>query len=161
MDDVTDPDYNARPGMPTLALLPHGNYILTYENCGPESCNVSYRLAKDPLKLLEAPSTPLTSTAGTRARGSPYVVFSPLGGPNGTIVASCGTNSKIFVNRKLGAADAWEEFNVPQPTAYSRGLLSLHGDGSQLLIIGGGALPPSSTNEVSVSVVDLKALIGA
>ena len=163
VDDVRDDgNYEQRPGMPTLAHLPDGNYILTYETCGPDSCRVSYKLAKDPLALLDAPVSPLTSTAGTRAVGSPYVVWTSFGGPDGTIVASCGTNSKIFVNQKLGAADAWVEHDVPQPTAYTRALLPLQGsDGSQLVIIGGGKLPPSTDNRVSLSVVDLNTIIGA
>ncbi|KAK9782964.1 putative Family 93 glycoside hydrolase [Seiridium cardinale] len=81
--------------------------------------------------------------------------------PNGTIVLSAGNNGKVFINRKPGDVGAWIEYATPQPAVYSGGLALLSSDDAALVIIGAGALPPSSTNQVSVSVVDLKALIGA
>ncbi len=168
VDDVRDDaSYAARPGMPVLAALPDGRYIFAYEACGTDGCRVHYRLAADPLAVLTAPSYSLRSTAGTRPVSSPYVVWSSVGGANGTIVLSSGSNPQLFVNRALGDPAAWEEYTVPQPKAYSRGLTLLPGaaagddDDSTLLVIGAGSLPPSSTNRVSVSVVDLEALVGA
>ncbi|KAM0809209.1 putative Family 93 glycoside hydrolase [Seiridium cardinale] len=81
--------------------------------------------------------------------------------PNGTIVLSAGNNGKVFINRKPGDVGAWIEYATPQPAVYSGGLALLSSDDAALVIIGAGALPLSSTNQVSVSVVDLKALIGA
>ncbi|TDZ13504.1 hypothetical protein C8035_v004395 [Colletotrichum spinosum] len=160
VDDVNDPNnYEARPGMPAIVKLPNGAFFYAYEVCGNEGCRVHYRRTTDPLNILAAPGTPLVTQQGTRPVSSPFVVWTPLGGENGSIILSAGSQSNIFVNRNLGAADAWVEYAVPQPNAYSRSL-ALIGDGSQLAIIGGGRLPPSSTNQVSISVVDLKALLG-
>ncbi|KXH55855.1 glycoside hydrolase family 93 [Colletotrichum salicis] len=160
VDDVHDDNaYEARPGMPVIAKLPNDDFIFAYEVCGTDGCRVHYRLTANPLNILAAPSISLISTSGTRPVSSPYVVWSPVGGVNGTIVLSGGSQSNIFVNRALGDASAWVEYAVPQPNAYSRALAVLD-DGSKLAIIGGGRLPPSSTNQVSISVVDLNALLG-
>ncbi|KAF6827891.1 bnr asp-box repeat domain protein [Colletotrichum plurivorum] len=160
VDDVNDPNsYEARPGMPAITKLPNDDYIYAYEVCGTDGCRVHYRLTADPHNILAAPGISLVSDRGTRPVSSPYVVWSPLGGENGTIVLSAGSQSNIFVNQKLGDASAWVEYAVPQPNAYSRSL-ELLADGKSLAIIGAGRLPPSSTNQVSISVVDLEALLG-
>ncbi|WYZ44003.1 hypothetical protein EsH8_VII_000439 [Colletotrichum jinshuiense] len=160
VDDVHDNNaYAARPGMPVITKLPNNDFIYAYEVCGTDGCRVHYRLTADPLNILAAPGITLISDKGTRPVSSPYVVWSPIGGVNGTIILSGGSQSNIFVNRALGDASAWVEYAVPQPNAYSRSLEVLD-DGSKLAIIGGGRLPPSSTNQVSISVVDLNALLG-
>ncbi|RYP49266.1 hypothetical protein DL768_004989 [Monosporascus sp. mg162] len=161
VDDVHDTsNYEARPGMPVVAALPNGEYIFVYEVCGTDGCRVHYRLTRDPLNVLSARGQSLVSDMGQRPVSSPYVVWSSAGGPDGTIVVSTGRD-QIFVNRRLGDPAAWEEHAVPQPRAYSRALALFNDDDNKLLIIGAGWLPPSSTNRVSVSVIDLEATIGA
>lgn len=156
VDDVHDDNaYEARPGMPTIALLPDGNYIFAYEVCGTDGCRVHYRLTSDPLNILNAPYYSLVSNRGTRPVSSPYVVWSNLGGGNGVIILSSGTSGNIFVNRNLGDPGSWIEYETPQPRAYSRGLILYREDPTKMLIIGAGWLPPSSTNYVSNSVIDL------
>ncbi|KAK8044369.1 hypothetical protein PG993_004393 [Apiospora rasikravindrae] len=159
VDDVRDDaNYAARPGMPAVAPLPDGRYIYAYEQCGTDGCRVHYRLPADPLTgVLSAPSYGLQSTRGTRPTSSPYVVV----WNNDTIVLSAGSGSQLFVNRKLGDPAAWVEYATPQPAAYSRGLALLGKDNPDaLMLIGAGGLPPSSTNRVSVSVIDLRATLG-
>ncbi|KPM39416.1 hypothetical protein AK830_g7170 [Neonectria ditissima] len=156
VDDVHDTaNYEARPGMPVITLLPNGQYIFAYEVCGTDGCRVHYRLTADPLNIISATAFSLVSTAGTRPVSSPFVVWSSVGGTSGTIILSSGSQSNIFVNQNLGAANAWVEHSVPQPNAYSRSLVVFKEDPSLLAIIGAGRLPPSSTNQVSISVVDL------
>ncbi|RYO76301.1 hypothetical protein DL766_006448 [Monosporascus sp. MC13-8B] len=161
VDDVNDTsNFQARPGMPVVAALPNGEYIFVYEVCGTDGCRVHYRMTRDPLNVLSARGHTLVSDKGQRPVSSPYVVWSSVGGPDGTIVVSSGRD-QIFVNRRLGDPAAWTEHEVPQPRAYSRGLTLFNNDDNKLLLIGAGWLPPSSTNRVSVSVIDLKATIGA
>lgn len=158
VDDVRDDaNYAARPGMPAVAPLPDGRYIYAYEQCGTDGCKVHYRLAQSPVDVLSAPSFSLQSTKGTRPTSSPYVVI----WNNDTIVLSAGSGSQIFVNRKLGDPASWVEYATPQPGAYSRGLALLgKDDPDALLLIGAGGLPPSTTNRVSVSVIDMRATLG-
>ncbi|KAK1962798.1 family 93 glycoside hydrolase [Colletotrichum sublineola] len=159
INDVADTtSYEARPGMPVITKLPNNDFLFAFEVCGTDGCRVHYRVTADPENILAAADVALVSDKGTRPVSSPFVVWTPVGGANGTIVLSGGSQSNIFVNRALGDPSAWVEFPVPQPNAYSRSLAVL-GDGSQIAIIGGGWLPPSANNQVSVSVVDLKALL--
>ncbi|KAK1985883.1 family 93 glycoside hydrolase [Colletotrichum cereale] len=159
INDVADTtSYEARPGMPVVAKLPNNDFLFAFEVCGTDGCRVHYRLTADPENVLAAADVALVSDKGTRPVSSPFVVWTPVGGANGTIVLSGGSPSNIFVNRALGAPGAWVELAVPQPNAYSRSL-AVVGDGSKIAIIGAGVLPPAANNQVSVSVVDLKTLL--
>ncbi|KAI3332930.1 glycoside hydrolase family 93 protein [Ustulina deusta] len=161
VDDVHDASsYAARPGMPAITKLPNDDYIFAYEACGTDGCRVHYRLTSNPLDVLSAPSYTMKSTAGSTTTSSPFVVWSSVGGTNGTIVLSGGSASNIFVNQRLGDPDSWVEYTTPQPNAYARSMVLFQNDDSRMLIIGAGHLPPSSTNYVSVSVIDLQDTMG-
>ncbi|KAH7040197.1 exo-1,5-alpha-L-arabinofuranobiosidase [Microdochium trichocladiopsis] len=169
VDDVAYPTYTDRPGMPTVARLPDGNYIYVYEyGGGPNpaktdgySFPVFYRLSRDPEAFASAPHHPIRIPSKAAGGvpfvpdGSPYVVWTPAGGPFGTIVVSSGCCSQVFVNKKLGAEDAWEIVETPEAASYTRSLLVMQQDPRYVLISGGGKLPPSSTNVVSVSVIKI------
>lgn len=162
VDDIRDAsNYAARPGMPAIVKLPNNNFIFAYELCGTDGCRVHYRITSDPLNVAAAADVTLRSTAGSTVTSSPFLVWSSVGGANGTIILSGGSASQIFTNRALGASNAWVQYNTPQPNAYSRGLAVFQNDANKLAIIGGGWLPPSSTNQVSISVIDIRATIGA
>ena len=160
VEDVAYATYTARPGMTTVAQLPGSKYIMAYEYGGGPgfssySFPVYYRIAADPRAFASAPERAIT--AGSLAPlSSPYVVWSPEGGANGTIVVSDGTRQQLFINRAGGDPKKWEAFAVAQPVAYTRHLRVLKGDPNRLLVMGAGHLPPSTTNAVSLSVVDLK-----
>ncbi|KAI0015685.1 Sialidase [Xylariomycetidae sp. FL0641] len=161
-DVVTDVAYDAytdRPGMPTLARLPNGQYIYAYEyGSGPEDdygFPVHYRLAADPADVAGAPDFALVSGDGAVPNGSPYVVWSSAGGDNGTIVVSSGCCSQVYINQALGHEDAWVTVETPEATSYTRSLMVFEEDPNFLLLAGGGALPPSDTNVVSISVMEI------
>jgi len=159
IDDVTYPTYTDRPGMPTVAKLPNGKYIMTYEYGGGPAITTSYqfpvyyKIVSDPEKFGEATGISLKSTDGTIPTGSPYVVWSSAGGKNGTIIASAHSNSEVFINKGLGEGP-WVKVATPEATSYTRHLRVLK-DQSKLLIMGGGELPPASNNSVTVTVVDI------
>ncbi|ORY68517.1 exo-1,5-alpha-L-arabinofuranobiosidase [Pseudomassariella vexata] len=163
VEDVAYSTYTDRPGMPTVALLPDGNYIYTYEyGGGPNPTTTSYtfpvfyRLSKDPEKFFDVEHHPIVTTEGTVPNGSPYVVWSSAGGVNGTIIVSSGCCSQIFVNKALGAEDAWESVSTPEGVSYTRSLMVFNDDPSYLLIGGAGKLPPADgMNQVTISVVKL------
>ncbi|KAK3941308.1 glycoside hydrolase family 93 protein [Diplogelasinospora grovesii] len=159
VDDVSYSTYTARPGMTTVTQLPDGRYMMTYEYGGGPgfsgySFPVYYRINADPLKFNDSIGYPVV-VGSTHPVSSPYVTWSSVGGKNGTIIVSSGTNSQIFVNRALGDQGKWEMYNTPQPVAYTRHLRVFKEDQSKLLIMGAGHLPPSTTNNVSLSVIDL------
>jgi hypothetical protein len=162
VDDVTYPVYTARPGMTTITQLPNRKYMMTYEYGGGPLASgstdyafpVYYRISDSPLTFLSAPGQPLISNDGIQPTGSPYITWSPVGGVNGTIVVSSGSNSQVFVNRALGDVNAWKTVSTPEPVSYTRHLRVLQNP-DHLLIMGGGKLPPSTTNKITVSVIDL------
>ncbi|KAI1139863.1 glycoside hydrolase family 93 protein [Hypoxylon sp. FL0543] len=161
VDDVAYPTYSQRPGMPTVALLPNGQYIYTYEyGGGPNPANsgsfpVYYRLSSDPEKFNSATHHVLRTTDGTVPTGSPYVVWSSAGGANGTIIVSSGCCSEIYINKALGAENAWTKVSTPEGTSYTRSLHVFQEDPGSLLLAGGGQLPPSTTNKVTISVMNV------
>ncbi|KAH6651714.1 BNR/Asp-box repeat protein [Truncatella angustata] len=164
IDDVAHTPYTDRPGMPTVSKLPNGKFIYTYEWGGNElsesySFPVTYRIADDPRKFIDATDN-YVNASGTIPRGSPYNVWSSVGGENGSIIVSSGTNQELFINRALGDPDAWEKYEISQPTAYTRSLRVLAEDNDYLIVAGGGVLPPSTTNNVTLSIYKLTELLG-
>jgi len=164
VDDVKYPTYTDRPGMPTVALLPNGKYIMSYEyGGGPHGSDTSYqfpvhyKIASSPEEFDAAVGLPVVATNGVIPLGSPYVVWSPVGGKNGTIIVSGHSSTDIFVNKGLGAGD-WVAVPTPEKAAYTRHLRVLQ-DQKKLLIMGGGELPPTDgSNRVEVTVMDISKL---
>jgi hypothetical protein len=163
VDDVAYAEYTARPGMTTVVQLPNGKYLMTYEYGGGPGFSsykfpLYYRISDNPLKFNESPGQAV-KVSGVSPEGSPYVTWSSVGGKDGSIIVSTGTNKQIFVNRALGDASKWEVYDVPEPVAYTRHLRVLDQDPSRLLIMGAGHLPPSTTNKVTMSIIDLTGLL--
>jgi hypothetical protein len=162
VDDVAYPTYTDRPGMPTVALLPNGKYIMTYEYGGGPAITTSYqfpvyfKMVSNPEKFGAATGFSLQSNDGVIPTGSPYVVWSPVGGKNGTIIVSASSSSDVYINKALGEGP-WTSVATPEKAAYTRHLRVLK-DKKKLLIMGGGVLPPSTTNVVEVSVMDISKL---
>ncbi|KAK5167504.1 uncharacterized protein LTR77_007203 [Saxophila tyrrhenica] len=162
VDDVAQPKYTDRPGMPIVSELPNGKYFFTYEfGGGPVDGNSSgdytfpvfYRISSDPLDFDNAEDHALVATDGTVPVSSPYNVWTPAGGENGTIVVTCGTLSEVFINQALGAEDAWVKVETPEGVSYTRTLLVLP-DKSEILITGAGELG-GKRNKVTTSSIDL------
>ncbi|KAF2263060.1 Oligoxyloglucan reducing end-specific cellobiohydrolase [Lojkania enalia] len=162
IDDVAYPKYTDRPGMPTVTLLPNGMYIMAYEYGGgpaiPSSYQfpVYYKIVSNPERFGPATGISLKATDGTIPSGSPYIVWSSVGGKNGTLIVSCGSRSEIFVNTGLGEGP-WRRIGTQEGVSYTRHLRVLN-DPTKLLIMGGGHLPPSTTNKVTVTVMDISKL---
>jgi hypothetical protein len=158
VNDVADSNYEGRPGMPVVALLPNGQYIFVFEVCGTDGCRVHYRMSANPLNFINAQDFALRSNRGTRPVSSPYVVWTSAGGANGSIIVSAGNSGAIFVNKNLGDQNSWVEYDTPQPNAYTRALMVFKEDPYYLAIMGAGWLPPSSTNRVSITVMNLRTI---
>ncbi|SPQ25626.1 364c42cb-4dd6-4b80-9b76-56aec9a84c5a [Thermothielavioides terrestris] len=162
--DVAYPTYTDRPGMPTVARLPNGKYIMTYEYGGgpaiPTSYSfpVYYKVVADPETFGAATGVSLKTTDGYVPTSSPYVVWSPVGGKNGTIIVSAGSSGDVYINTGLAEPGTpWTRVATPEPSAYTRNLRVLN-DPTKLLIMGAGQLPPSTTNKVELSVMDINKL---
>jgi hypothetical protein len=161
--DVAYPTYTDRPGMTTVTELPNGKYMMTYEfGGGPTVVGtayefpVYYRISDSPLEFNSAVGYPVVTDQGVQPTSSPYITWSPVGGPNGTILVSSGSYSQVFINQKLGDPDAWKMIPTPEGISYTRNLRVFKHNPNHLLLMGAGVLPPSTTNKVTVSVIDLE-----
>ncbi|EIN08269.1 BNR/Asp-box repeat protein [Punctularia strigosozonata HHB-11173 SS5] len=156
VDDVAYDTFDFRPGMTTIAKLPNKQFILTYEFFGaPEaSFAVYYRLSADPFAFNSAPGQVVRATDGTVPTSSPYVVWSPVGGPNGTIAVSANSNTEIFLNTGLAANGShWIKTSTPASRSYTRHLRVMP-NSTELMIVGAGVLS-GSNNWVNASVIAL------
>jgi hypothetical protein len=123
VNDVALSDRNQRPGMPVLAKMPNGNYIMTYEIVGIGGAY--YQISSNP------ESWNVTST-GTKFgnSGTPYCC-----NLNGTIILSCAGTNNLYTNKQNGSG-GWKQINSVLYTSYSRCLVPLKN--GRLFEIGAG-----------------------
>ncbi|MFE9644454.1 RICIN domain-containing protein [Streptomyces sp. NPDC006365] len=156
VDDVAMPTYSQRPGMATVAQLPNGNYVMTYEYGGSPSGNfaVYYKISADPEAFNSVTGIPLRSTDGVVPTSTPYITWLPTGGPNGTLVVGAYSTSDLFLNTQNGAANTWTRISSNVANGYSRGMVPLP-DGHSLLVLSGGNGGSNLSNPVTYSTIDL------
>ncbi|MEU1268476.1 RICIN domain-containing protein [Streptomyces sp. NPDC005799] len=155
VDDVAMPTYGDRPGMATVAQLPNGKYVMTYEYGGAPEKNfaVYYKISADPEAFGSVTGQVLKATDGYVPSSAPYVTWLPTGGANGTLVVSANSTGDLFLNTQNGAANAWTRIQSNVAGGYSRGMLPLP-DGHSLEVFSGG-YNGSSLNPVTYSTIDL------
>jgi hypothetical protein len=59
----------SRPGMPVWTKMKNGEYIVVYEICGPEKCNVYYKTSRDGVNWKEGLGTLIPDQLG-----GPYII---------------------------------------------------------------------------------------
>lgn len=155
--DVSYSEYTARPGMTTVVQLPNKKWMMTYEYGGGPGFSsyafpVYYRISDSPLTFNSSVGYPIIA-GGLQPEGSPYLVWSPVGGANGTLAVSCGGLTQVFLNKQLGDVNSWTVLEAPGDYSYTRHLRIMP-QKQHLLIMGGGHLG-GSNNNVSVSVINL------
>ena len=167
VDDVAYEEYTARPGMPIVSQLGKGGeYIMTYEYGGGPvdgvmpvnyTFPVFYKLSEDPLAFGSVEGWPIVTNDAERTVpvSSPYNVYDE---EEDMVVVSCGTLGDVFVNKQGGDVGAWESRKTGERTSYTRSLRIVENGcgGKGLLSAGGGALPPSEGNRVTVGMVDME-----
>ena len=165
VDDVAEANYTSRPGMTTVAQIgTSGDYIMTFENGGAAvdgvlpmnyTFPVYYKISGDPTKFGDVEAQPIVTSDAARTVpvSSPYVIWDE---EQSLMVVSCGTLSDVFVNAAGGALGSWESRATGERVSYTRSLRIIHDEkwDQGLLIAGGGKLPPSNNNSVTVGVVD-------
>lgn len=144
VDDVSYEEYLARLGMTVVAWIPPvEKWIVVYEfpvgNPSSHGANypVYYRLADTPLDFRFSEGLPIIINKEKAPNSSPYVTWSPVGGPNGTIIVSDADSSAVYTNRLGGALDGWEDHDTPTGSTYSRAVHVLQQYHDHLLIFGG------------------------
>jgi hypothetical protein len=138
--DVAFPDGILRPGMPIVAYLPNKKFIMVYEMVNQDRIPVYFRISDsmDDWGDPEFMGNPVIGVDGSYPTGTPYVIWIPQGGENGTILVSGRGYSHIFANSDMGNG-FWEKMdslvevdNNYSFSGYSQCLLSLKG-GKQIL----------------------------
>ncbi|CZT13640.1 related to BNR/Asp-box repeat domain protein [Rhynchosporium agropyri] len=167
VNDVMYELYTARPGMTIVAYIPPTDeWILVYEYPVGNSSGfgvdypVYYVIAKSPLEFGKSVGRPIIVNGNsTRSpNAGPYVVWSPLGGPNGTIIVSDSSNPQVFTNSFGGAINSWEEHATPASSCYSRSIQLLKTHPDNLLIYGGetwAGVPSRGKTPFTVTAVSL------
>ncbi|MEY9931591.1 hypothetical protein ABH926_006240 [Catenulispora sp. GP43] len=135
--DVAVQDNVQRPGMTTVVKLPNGTYGMTYEDCkagyDPDSaCSVYFKTSPDGENWTPASGLGnlVQTSDGRHFLHTPGLAWSPIGGPNGTLLVSgqrvvSGNDGAITVqdesgtvlmaNTNLGAG-TWTETTAPVNT---------------------------------------------
>jgi hypothetical protein len=172
VNDVAYKTYTDRPGMTVMTYIPPmKKWILVYEYPGTPSLNASggeswngdaypvyYRFADSPFEFDNDRGYPIV-IRGVQPGSSPYVVWSPTGGPNGTIIVSDNDHSDVFTNSFGGMPDQWEAHETPQMNAYSRALLVPSKYPDHLMILGAARYSRTVHRPLSISVVSVKDLL--
>jgi hypothetical protein len=160
IDDVAYLNYTARPGMTVISYIPPlEKWILVHEFPGGDSWSgagypVYYRLSGSPFDFRFTYGYPIV-VDGIQPSSSPYVVWSPVGGVNGTIVVSDADHGSIFTNQANGQPDQWEIHASPQPAAYSRSLHIFAKHPDHLMILGAGEFGQVENLPLYLSIVSL------
>lgn len=113
-----------RPGMVSVAKMPNGNFIMTYEIVGVGG---SWFKTSSNIENWNAPDRGTMFDAGG---SSPNVVTM-----NGTILISSAGSGSLFTNSN-NAVGAWTQISCPIGTAYSRAIVPLNN--GRLFVIGAG-----------------------
>jgi hypothetical protein len=144
VNDVAYDLYEARPGMTVVAYIPPiEKWILVHErpigNSSSYGVNypVYYVMADSPLEFGKNEDRPIIINNSTAPNASPYVVWSPIGGPNGTIIVSDADRRQVYTNQCGGDLDSWEEHGTPAGAVYSRAIQIFKNRPDHLMIYGG------------------------
>ncbi|KAI2484747.1 Glycoside hydrolase family 93 protein [Pyrenophora tritici-repentis] len=168
VNDVAYDEYLARPGMTVVDYIPPlKKWILVHElpvgNSSSYGSNypVYYVMADSPLEFGKEKGRPIVIGNSSVPNASPYVVWSPVGGPNGTIVVSDADRRQVYTNTHGGALDKWEAHITPAGAVYSRAIQIFKTRPDHLMIYGGetyddvasGLLTPFSATVVRLQDV--------
>ncbi len=149
-DDIKDIAVNdniKRPGMPTIARLPNGTYIMCYEVCG-NNCDTYIRFSKDGNYWGDAKDlgTRVESTSGNHFSHAPTITWAGDGTKNGMLLligqvlnknsdnTVADNNGKVFMINKNNGKGLWTEVKAPVASP-SDGKNPCENYSSQLLLL--------------------------
>ena len=143
--------------MATVAYIPStASYILTYEYCGSQNCNVWYRIATSPLEFQNAQDYAVYTSAGTRPSSSPYVVHTTNTKGQPIIIMNAMSSNDLWINNDV-VNEYWTTVDVGQNAAYSRSILIMDDDGDTRIFLAGAGLFSDSNPQVTVGKVSMVA----
>jgi len=128
VNDVALADSNLRPGMPVVAKMANGQYIMTFEIVNAPSLPNNFKISANPESWNP-------SSAGTTIDygGHPFVISLP----NGRLAYNSGASTDIRINSNNGSG-AWTPVLSNMPFGYSRMLQYVKGTGRLLVLAADG-----------------------
>lgn len=138
--DIAFPGGVLRPGMPVITSLPGGKFLMVYEMVNQDKVPVYFRISDsiEDWGDKDFIGNPVVCEDGSALTGTPYVIWIPQGGEEGTILVSGRGFSQIFANSSLGKG-FWEKMDCLIETdsacgfaGYSQCMVALDG-GRQIL----------------------------
>jgi hypothetical protein len=124
VDDVAI-DLKQRPGMPVVAKMGNGRYIMALECVCDGTSYTAIKTSSDPEHWDAGEVGTIVSHTG----GTPYVVWMPSGGPNGTLILSTYDHDEFFTNCSYGVPGSpWMPVGATVGNGYSRSLIVLLDD---------------------------------
>lgn len=142
VNDVALSNSSLRPGMPVVAKMANGKYIMTYEIVGETNLPCKYKISSNPESW-----NPTDEGTAFATGGSPYCAVMP----NGRVVASAYGSGDIYVNNNNGTG-SWYHVTSKVGAAYSRCLVPLAN--GRLFVISGGPYG-GSRNSVTYADMDI------
>lgn len=142
-----------RPGMPLVARLPNGSYVMTYEVCGGSNCDAFIRTSSDAVNW-GVPSnlgTRIESTSGNHFTQTPTVRWYNDGSANGRLLVTgmvlrrnadngvAAGNGRTYMFNTNNGIGPWTEGATPQAAATNGGSDVCNGYSTQLLPSTNGA----------------------
>lgn len=123
VSDVASTTQSDRPGMATLAMNNAGLYVMAYEICGPTyNCVARVKTSSSGNTWGSGPAdlgTTVQTSDNRTLYHSPFLAWSPAGGPNGQFMLSAQNESGgsenqqvIFINSS-NASGAWSWIPAP------------------------------------------------
>jgi hypothetical protein len=150
VNDVALADRGMRPGMPVVARMANGQYIMTYEMIGMASTPNNFKISGDP-ESWNAGSGGSTIDYG----GNPWITALP----NGRLAYNSGGSGDIRINTGNGTG-AWTPVRTLLGPGYSRMLQYVRGTG-RVLILAVDGFWTTTPNSVWYADVDLGYSAGA
>lgn len=155
MNDAAEANYTLRPGMTTITQMGNGKFIFSYELAyAPEdpinaAYAIHYRIADSPFEFDGAEEMLLRAADGTIASSGPQTIWTPAGGPNGTVVTSDSHRAQFFINRAYGDPSAWVMVESGKGVGYTRDLRIVPNTGGEVVLVTNGGLYNNSQTIVS------------
>jgi hypothetical protein len=145
INDVAYANYTQRPGMITITQIGNGKWMAAYEVGlwpNPDAPYAThYKIADSPLEFGAVEHDSILQTPEGISDAGPYVIWTPAGGPRGTIVLSDSSYDQFFLNTEDGDPAAWKNVSSQgHGVGYSRALVVLPGNGGKTVQVYNGGM---------------------
>lgn len=118
---------------------PHQRAVYEYGGAPEGNYTIYYKRAKTPLQFGPASRKLLKPTEGEYPIASPNVVWTPYGGPQGTIVVAAATSKNLFLNTR-GGEGLWTILETASHKTYAPALAVSPKDPSVIYIAAGATI---------------------